>query len=356
MSTAAESRPSRSRTNLLELGPAGLEALLAGRGEPAFRARQLWQWIWQKGARRFDEMTNISKNLRATLAEEARIGWPEVERASRSQDQTFKLLLKLDDGQRVECVLIPEKDHYTLCLSTQVGCALGCTFCSTGAQGFTRNMTAAEIAAQALVARRFLQDEGADLRLRNVVFMGMGEPLHNLEATLASLELLTDPQGLDFSPRRVTVSTVGLPKGLAELGKSGLASLAVSLHAPTQELRARIMPRAAAAMPLPELMAALDAYPLKPRQRITYEYILLAGVNDAIEQAKGLVKLLGQRKAKVNLIACNPGADAGLHPPDPATVEAFVGYLRDHGLTAMLRKSKGQDIAAACGQLKAAHL
>lgn len=351
----------KEQPNLLELGPSGLETFVRDLGEPAFRGRQLWQWLWQKSARTFEEMTNISKALRRTLAETARIEWPEVVRVRASEDRTFKLLLRLADGERIECVLIPEKDHYTLCLSTQVGCAMACAFCSTGQLGFTRNMSAGEIASQVLVAQEHLRREGVPTPLRNIVYMGMGEPLNNLEATLRSLEILTDAQGLDFSSRRVTVSSVGLPKGLAALGESGLASLAVSLHAPTQELRARIMPKAAAAAPLEELMAALDAYPLKPRQRITYEYILLREVNDSIPVAKDLVRLLGQRKAKVNLIAYNPGPETSaearpFETPEAPRVETFATYLREHGLTALLRKSKGRDIAAACGQLKAGEL
>lgn len=350
---------SNSGGNLLELDLPELEAYVRGLGEPAFRGRQLWQWLWQKGAASFGEMTNLSKALRARLEAEASIGLPRIVTTRGSEDGTSKLLLELADGERIECVLIPERRHTTLCLSTQVGCAMGCLFCSTGRMGFTRNLSAGEILGQVLLARRFLAEQGLDAErpLRNVVYMGMGEPLNNLAATLKSLAVLTDSQGLDFSTRRVTVSTVGLLHGLPELGASGLASLAVSLHAPTQELRARLMPKAAAAAPLDALMAALDAYPLRPRQRITYEYILIRGLNDSAQHAKQLVRLLGQRKAKVNLIACNPAPEdsQGFEPPDEGSIEAFMAECSARGLTVLLRKSKGRDIAAACGQLKAAH-
>ncbi len=341
--------------NLLALDLPGLEAFVRTLGEPVYRAAQLWQWIWQKGVFDFQHMSNLSKGLRGRLAQSAVVLLPEIARSQASADGTFKLLLQLADAERIECVLIPERSHYTLCLSTQVGCALGCRFCTTGAMGFTRNLSAAEILAQVLLSRTFLQERGSALPLRNVVYMGMGEPLLNLENVLHSLRVLTDPTGLDFSTRRVTVSTVGIPAGLPPLGASGLCSLAVSLHAPEQGLRARLMPKAAA-VHLDELMTALDAYPLKPRQRITYEYIMLDGLNDSLEQAKGLVRLLAPRKAKVNLIAFNPGVSpvAGFKASPMERIEAFERYLREKRVTVILRKSKGQDIHAACGQLKAA--
>jgi 23S rRNA (adenine2503-C2)-methyltransferase len=253
----------------------------------------------------------------------------------------------------VETVLIPEKDHVTQCLSTQVGCAMGCTFCRTGQMGFTRNMTMGEIVAQVVVAKRLLADQGREKALRNLVFMGMGEPLNNTREVLRSLEVLSHDQGPGFSSRRLTVSTVGVEKGISALGESGLASLAVSLHAPTQELREQIMPTAAKALPLDRLMAALDRYPLRPRQRITYEYILLSGINDEPAHAKALARLLGGRKAKVNLIAFNEGPGIGYKAPSQERVLAFEKVLWDKNITATLRKSKGLDIKAACGQLKA---
>ncbi|MDD2967073.1 MAG: 23S rRNA (adenine(2503)-C(2))-methyltransferase RlmN [Desulfovibrionaceae bacterium] len=330
-------------------------------GEPKFRAVQVWQWLWGKLARDFESMTNVSKNTRARLAQEAEIVWPEVQRVQQSKDGTTKLLLRLRDGALVETVLIPSENRdggirLTQCLSTQVGCAMGCTFCSTGTMGFERNMSMGEIMGQVLVAREYLDDRRLDHpKLRNLVFMGMGEPLLNLREMLRVLESLNDDNGMNFSPRRITVSTCGIEKGLKELSDSGLAYLAVSLHAPTQELRARIMPKAAR-WPLPDLMRALESYTLKARERITFEYLLLGGVNDGIEQAKELVRLISRVKGKLNLIVYNPSATDIYKAPTQERILAFEQYLWNHNVTAILRKSKGQDIDAACGQLKAATL
>lgn len=330
-------------------------------GEPKFRARQIWQWLWQKMARDFETMTNVSKKTRARLTEMAAIRWPEVADREISRDGTTKFLLRLSDGALVETVLIPSESRdgavrTTQCLSCQVGCAMGCTFCSTGSMGFERNMTMGEILGQVLVAREYLGDARPDHpKLRNLVFMGMGEPLLNLEQVLRSLETLNDSHGLSFSPRRITVSTCGVEKGLRELGDSGLAYLAVSLHAPTQELRARIMPRAAR-WPLDRLIATLESYPLKTRERVTFEYLLLGGVNDGPEQARELVRLVSRIKGKLNLIVYNPAEGAPYAAPTQERVLAFEEYLWDHNITAIIRKSKGQDIKAACGQLKAQRL
>lgn len=325
-------------------------------GAPAFRAQQVWQWLWDKGCRDFEAMSNVAKPLRAALDARASLDWPEVEATEVSQDGTVKFLLRLADGARIETVLIPEKGHVTQCLSTQAGCAMGCVFCATGDMGFERNLTSGEILSQALHGRAYLAEREPDRTLRNLVFMGMGEPLLNLDNLLQALATLTHPLGLNFSSRRLTVSTVGLPGPLERLGQAGIGALAVSLHAPTQELRAALMPKAAQ-IPLDALMAALDRYPLKPRQRITYEYILIKDVNDSLAQARQLVKLLGGRKAKVNLIHYNPpaaGAATRFEAPDIERVLAFENLLKSKGVIATLRKSKGQDIAAACGQLKAA--
>lgn len=331
-------------------------------GEPKFRAVQVWQWIWQKMARDFEAMSDVSKACRARLAEKARIVWPRVAALEESRDGTSKFLLRLEDGALVETVLIPSDSRegvrrWTQCLSSQVGCAMGCTFCSTGQMGFERNMDMGEILGQILVAREYLGDNRPDWPvLRNLVFMGMGEPLLNLRELMRALESLNNDRGLNFSPRRITVSTCGIEKGLAELGASGLAYLAVSLHAPNQDLRARIMPRAAR-WPLDQLLAALKSYPLKTRERITFEYLLLGGVNDGPEQARELARLVhevGKGKGKLNLIVYNPVEDAPYAAPDEARVLAFEQYLWKRQITAIVRKSKGQDIKAACGQLKAA--
>jgi 23S rRNA (adenine2503-C2)-methyltransferase len=338
--------------NLLNFTLPELERFCSGLGEPPFRARQIWQWLWQKRVRDVALMTNISRELQSRLAESATIIWPEVIRTQTSSDGTVKFLLALEDNQRIESVLIPEKDHVTLCLSSQAGCSLECTFCATGRMGLARNLNLAEILGQILVARDHLQDAGADLPLRNLVFMGMGEPLLNWTNVRRALESLHLPQGLDFSKRRITVSTVGLPRVLAELGACGLASLAVSLHAPTQELRARIMPKAAR-FPLDALLRDLENYPLQPRQKITIEYVLLGGINDGPEQARELVRVLNKVKAKVNLIPFHPSPGLPYEAPDMGRVLAFEALLKAKGLPATLRKSKGQDIVAACGQLLA---
>ena len=346
--------------NLLDFTHPELKAFMTTElGEPGFRADQVWQWIWQKGETSFAAMTDVSRAAREKLAERAVIRLPEIVAEQTAEDGTRKFLLRLEDGETVETVLIPgeERGHLprlTQCLSCQVGCAMGCTFCATGSMGFVRNMAAGEIMGQILAAKKAIGDRRRDLPLiRNVVFMGMGEPLLNLEAVLRSLTVLNHKQGLNFSPRRITVSTCGVPHGLRELGESGLAFLAVSLHAPDQELRARLMPKAAR-WPLDELVAALADYPLKTRERITLEYLLLGGVNDSPAQARALARIVSRIKAKLNLIAYNPQGE-GKKPyraPTEEALAAFQKILWDKHITAILRKSKGLDIRAACGQLR----
>lgn len=321
-------------------------------GEPKFRAAQIWAWLWRQGSQDFSEMTNVSKTFRTRLAETWDIAWPKVHTLQESVDGTVKFLLRFDDDALVETVLIPEGDRYTQCLSTQVGCAMGCTFCSTGAMGFMRNMTGGEIAMQVLVARDFLLSRDQGQRLTNLVFMGMGEPLMNWPEVKRAMEILHSEHGLSFSRRKITLSTCGIKKGLMEFAKQGLALPAISLHAPTQELRARIMPTAAQ-LPLDELIDILEHYPLQSRERVTIEYLLLGGVNDSLDHARALVKLLSRLKCKVNLIAFNPGPGIPYKSPTQEAVLAFEKLLWDKGMTCTLRKSKGQDIAAACGQLRA---
>lgn len=331
-------------------------------GQPKFRALQLWQWVWRKNVADFESMTDISREIRALLTERAMIRRPEIATVRESKDGTIKFLLRLADGELVETVLIPsvapkrEGARYarvTQCLSTQVGCAMGCTFCSTGGMGFTRNMSMGEILGQVQVARAYLNDTEPDRPvIRNLVYMGMGEPLLNLAEVMRSLKVLHHPKGLAFSARRITVSTCGIREGLRELGDSGLAFLAVSLHAPSQELRARLMPKAAR-WPLEDLVASLASYPLKTRERITLEYLVIGGVNDGPEQAGQLVRLCARLKAKLNLIPYNPTPGSPYKPPTPEALLAFEKMLWDKRVTAIVRKSKGQDIEAACGQLRA---
>lgn len=338
--------------NLLDLSFSELEALIRDLGESRFRASQVFQWVWQKGCPDFALMTNLSGTLRTKLGKAATLSWPDLDTVKVSRDGTVKFLLRMADGALVETVLIPGEGRLTQCLSTQVGCPLGCTFCATGLMGFTRNLTSGEILGQVLVARRYALEQGLS-PLKNLVFMGMGEPLLNLPQLAKSLEVLNHDLGLGFSRRRITVSSVGLPDKLAELGPLGLALPAISLHAPTQELRARIMP-VAARVSLDALMAALRAYPMRARERITFEYLLLGGVNDGPAEAKALVRLLGQMRCKVNLIAYNATPGLPYEAPDMDRVLAFENYLKDKRLSVTLRRSMGADIAAACGQLKAA--
>jgi 23S rRNA (adenine2503-C2)-methyltransferase len=321
-------------------------------GEPDFRAKQIWSWIWRKRCQRFQEMTNLSKDLRNRLAQSFILRRPEVHTAQTSRDGTIKLLLELQDGVHIETVLIPEKDHFTQCLSAQAGCPLGCTFCSTGQLGLERNLRSGEILGQILAAQDYLEQQEHPFPLRNLVFMGMGEPLLNWGQVKKSLEIIRDSQGLDFSYRRTTVSTVGVPDALEPFAASGLASLAISLHAPRQELRERIMPKAASLFPLDRLLPALSDLPLRPRQRITVEYVLLGGVNDSLREARELNKAVSGLRCKINLIAFNPGPGLPYGAPDPDDVLEFERFLWSKDKTVLLRKSKGQDIDAACGQLR----
>lgn len=347
----------KNKLDILNLTRAELnDFIITKLGEKPFRAQQVWEWLWQKSARSFEVMTNVAKDLRTRLDELAEIRWPEIARESKSEDGTIKLLLRLADGELVETVLIPSESRsgqrrMTQCLSTQVGCAMACTFCSTGSMGFTRNMTQAEIAGQVLAGRDYIDDKNGTV-LKNLVFMGMGEPLMNFKNLMNSLETLSSTSGLNFSRRRITVSTCGIKNGLKELGESGYAFLAISLHAPSQELRERIMP-VAAKWPLDDLLASLKEYPTAARERITFEYLLLGGVNHSIDDARALARITRDLGGKVNLIAYNPAEGSEYRAPSPDEILAFEQELWRLGIVAILRKSKGQDIKAACGQLKA---
>jgi 23S rRNA (adenine2503-C2)-methyltransferase len=342
--------------DLLNLDADELETFVRSLGQAPFRARQLWKWIWVKGARDFAAMNDLARSFRAELEKHACISRPEIARTLTAEDGTVKFLLRLGDGESVESVLIPSesregKERLTLCLSCQVGCPMGCTFCGTGAMGFVRDMSTAEILGQVLSATGYLAGASPGAQLRNLVFMGMGEPLLNLDAVMRSLRILNSESGPAFSPRRITVSTCGVERGLKVLGASGLAYLAVSLHAPNQALRARIMP-AAARFPLESLMALLRAYPLRARERLTFEYLLLGGVNDSPAEAAELAALMSRVKGKLNLILHNPAEGSPYGAPCDEAAAAFEAYLRKRHITATVRKSKGSDILAACGQLR----
>ncbi len=339
--------------NLLDFSLEELELFVTQElREPKFRATQIWKWLWQYDIQDFAAMHNLSKKLRAELPQRAAIYWPKAVDTRVSKDGTVKFLLRLHDGKLIETVLIPgAQGNYTQCLSTQVGCAMACSFCNTGLMGFERNLSHGEILGQILVGRKYIRDNKL-APLRRLVFMGMGEPLNNLENLLKALHSMNSDIGLKFSWRRSTVSTVGLPKKLKILGESDLALPAISLHAPTQELREKIMP-VAAKVHLDELMAAIDAYPMRPRERVTFEYLLLKDVNDSLKHAEQLAKLLKNRRCKVNLIAYNATEDMPYKTPDQRQVIRFEKYLWDQGMTATIRRSMGTDIQAACGQLKA---
>lgn len=319
-------------------------------GEKPYRARQLYKWLYAKNVTEFEGMTDLSAATRKALSERAALPRLTTLRENVSSDGTRKYLFGLPDGKRIESVWIPEESRCTVCISTQVGCAMGCGFCLTAQGGLTRNLETWEIVEQLLEVQR-LAPPGKPVS--NVVMMGMGEPLANLDNVIPALEKLVDPNGVALAPRRVTVSTIGLIPQMARLGQSApYVNLAVSLGAADDAVREMLIPPAGK-WPLAELMAACRDYPLPPRRRIFFEYILIKGVNDDRAQAKKLVKLLHQVPAKVNLMAMNPFPGARYERTGPETVLAFQKVLTDAGIPAFIRKSRGQDISAACGLLAA---
>jgi 23S rRNA (adenine2503-C2)-methyltransferase len=342
--------------NLAALPKAELQTITARWGWSRYRAAQLWEWLYRRRVASFESMTNLSVQMRAELAQRACIRWPAVVERRIAADGTRKLLIGLEDGRRIESVLIPDDRRLTLCLSTQVGCTLDCGFCLTGTMGLSRNLKAYEIVGQWLVAQRELEEhpQGLPRRLTNLVFMGMGEPLANLPALTDALGRLTDPHGIAFPPRRITVSTAGLAPQIAELGRiSPAVNLAVSLNATTDAVRATIMPLAAR-YSIDELMTACRTYPLGPRRFITFEYVLLDRVNDSDEDARRLVTLLRGMRAKVNLIPWNPFPGTPFRRPADERIARFQTILLGRTVPTYIRKSKGQDILAACGQLHSA--
>jgi 23S rRNA (adenine2503-C2)-methyltransferase len=339
-----------SRVNLLGLLPSDLESLAADLGASRYRGRQLATWIYRKGILDLHAMSDLPRDFRARLAEVAEVALPEAERVTPSQDGSRKLVFRLADGGRISAVLMPDDDRLTLCLSTQVGCGFGCAFCLTGTMGLERNLTAAEIVGQLLAANASLPP---GQRVTHMVFMGMGEPLANLDAVVTAIRIFTDPRlGLGYSPRRITVSTVGLVPGIERLAREGLGvNLAISLHAASDDVRARLMP-VNRSFGLDALMAAVRKYPLAPRQRVFFEYVLLDGVNDSPEDARRLARLLGGIRAKVNLIPFNDWEGAAFRRPPLARILAFQSLLLEAGIRTTVRWSKGEDIGAACGQLR----
>ena len=332
------------------------EAFAVAQGWPRFRGEQVWRWVHDKGARDFDEMSNLPREARAELADRAQIGTLTIAEVQTSRDGTRKLRLVTRDGQSIESVVIPgpDGDKTTLCISSQVGCAVDCQFCATAKMGLKRNLDAGEIVDQVYLARRLLAstDSGdPGRRITNLVYMGMGEPLHNYDNMIKSLRILTHDKGAGLSQRRITVSTAGLVPKLEKLGREDVRpNLAVSLNAPNDAIRDEIMP-INRKWNIGKLLAALRAYPLEQRRRITFEYVLLAGVNDSLRDAAQLSKLLRGLKCKVNIIPWNPHPEAPYQRPLPAVIDAFQSECKRLGLPTYLRTPRGDDIDAACGQL-----
>ena len=352
--------------------PGEWHAWLVQQGEAGYRADQIFQWLHRRGELRAEAMSNLSHDLRQRLCSQGPLVPGEVVDLKRSADGTRKLLIAFEHGAQVECVLIPmtpknaeDAEHWldpedeaeaelatkrvTLCISTQYGCAMGCVFCASGQFGLKRGLGAHEVVFQVLMAKRYLN---SDEMLSNLVFMGMGEPLHHYEQTARAIELITHPRGIGMSSRRITVSTVGLPQGIRKLGEDfgGKVGLAVSLHAPDDATRSRIIPMNRR-YPLAELLQALRRYPLPRRRRITIEYTLIQGVNDGLEHAEQLVMLLKGLRVKVNLIPMNAIDGSPLQAPPQLTVERFRERLARAGYSCFVRTRRGDDVLAACGQL-----
>lgn len=322
---------------------------LGARGFPSYRRRQILSWLWQRRAVDFEQMSDLPKTLRTALAEDFRIWTTTVPRHNRAEDGAEKLLLELADGGRIECVLLRDGARRTICISTQVGCAMGCVFCASGLDGVDRNLTSGEIVEQMLRLDRLLP---AEERLSHIVVMGMGEPLANLDNLLPALDAASCSDGLGISPRRITISTVGLPKGLERLADSGAHyHLAVSLHAPDDALRSQLVP-VNKNIGLSQILAGADLYFERSGRRLTFEYVMLAGINDQPAHARKLAALLRGRTALINLIPYNPVAGLPYGTPSMAATAAFRRILEDAGLNVQVRERKGDKINAACGQLR----
>jgi len=340
--------------NILNFTRADLAGWLDGKGIRPFRAGQIFKWLYIRQTDVFEQMTDLSKEMRKILEDNFYIERLFLEKKLVSVDKTEKFLHRLSDGQHIESVLIPEKDHFTLCVSSQVGCVQNCQFCLTAKGGFVRNLNVSEIIAQIRDARHYLSQKDLDpLKLSNIVFMGMGEPLANYKNLLKALEIITDSDyGLKFSDRRVTVSTCGLVPEITQLGLDTDVNLAISLNATTDEMRSRLMP-INKKYSLTRLLEACRTFTMKPRKKITFEYILMKGVNDTKEDALKLAALLAPIKAKINLIPFNEYENSDFKRPSKDQISEFLQVLLDRDFTAITRKSKGDDILAACGQLKA---
>ena len=330
----------------MELGD--LETFVESLGHKRFHAKQIYRWIWRRGVIDFAQMSDLSQGLRTALIDKATVSLPTITKRDVSQDGTQKFVLQLADGKQIEAVFIPDTPAQTFCVSTQVGCAMGCAFCLTGKMGLVRNLSAAEITAQVRLLAQSL-----DLldKSFNIVLMGMGEPLHNYDATMKALRMLNEKEGLALHPKRVTLSTVGLVPMMDKLaGEELMPNLAVSLHAATEETRAAIVP-SNKKYSMQDVIDACKRFPLAKRRRIMFEYVMLAGVNDSPQDARKLVKVLTGVKAKVNLLPLNAAPGIPFERPSDEVINTFAKILADKGLNVSVRKSRGRDIRAACGQL-----
>jgi len=354
---APPAAPAAGPRNLAGLGLAELEAEVRALGEPAFRARQLWHWIYHRGTTDFAAMTSLSKAFRARLADQFMVARPTVATAQVSSDGTRKWLLRFPDGQEVETVFIPEEDRGTLCVSSQVGCTLTCRFCHTGTQRLVRNLSAAEIVGQIMLARDEMGEwpvSAEERRITNIVMMGMGEPLYNYDNVAKALRIVMDGEGIAISRRRITLSTAGVVPLMQRCGEELGVKLAVSLHAVTDALRDEIVPLNRK-YPLDQLLAACRAYPgARNARRITFEYVMLRDVNGSPADARALVRLIRGIPAKVNLIPFNPWPGSPYECSDWETIERFAEVVNRAGYSSPVRTPRGRDIMAACGQLKSA--
>ncbi|HQU45138.1 MAG TPA: 23S rRNA (adenine(2503)-C(2))-methyltransferase RlmN [Pirellulales bacterium] len=334
---------------MLELPLTQLRDWFAAQSLPVYRAGQVWRWLFEKRIADFEDMTDLPKPLRSLLADHFRIWTTSVAHHQLAADGTEKLLLQLSDGQQIECVLIREGKRRTICISTQVGCAMGCVFCASGLEGVARNLTSGEIVEQMLRLARLLPD---DERLSNIVVMGMGEPLANLDRLLPALEVASSPDGLGISARRITVSTVGLPPAIDRLARLGLHyHLAVSLHAPNDNLRNELV-AVNKKIGIDPVLAAADRYFAQTGRRLTFEYVLLGGVNDRPAHARELAQRLAGKTALLNVIPYNPVAGLPYRTPSAAAQQRFVEILTQSGVNVQIRQRKGDRIDAACGQLR----
>ena len=350
-SASASTQAPASSRDLRAMTLPEAEAFAVELGWPRFRGEQIWRWAHSKLVRGWDEMTNLSREQRATLGERATLGQLTVAEIQESRDGTRKMRLLTRDGRSIETVIIPDGDKTTQCISSQVGCAVDCQFCATAKMGLVRNLDAGEIVDQVYLARRLLAEVDPGRRITNLVYMGMGEPLHNYDSLVRSLRILGDDKGAGMSMRRITVSTSGMVPRLHKLGKEDVRpNLAVSLNAPNDEIRDAIMP-INRKWNIAALLDALRAYPLEQRRRITFEYVLLADINDSVEHASQLARLLRGIKCKVNVIPFNPHPEAPYKRPSRAVIDAFQNECKARGLPTYLRTPRGDDIDAACGQL-----